>query len=67
MILSSGGKRPVEARYGIALSENPSNWFQLTVGSSGYVTEVVIDGQITVRGNDFKACLGLKSSNFGVS
>lgn len=66
-ISSSEVKRLVEARYGIALSENPSNWFQLTVGSSGYVTEVVIDGQITVRGNDFKACLGLKSSNFGVS
>ncbi len=66
-IASSEVKRLVEARYGISLSDNPANWFQLVPGSSGYITEVVIDGQKTVRGNDLKVCLGLKSSKFEVN
>lgn len=64
---SSEVKRLVEARYGITLSENPANWFQLQTGTSGYVQNVIIDNQITVRGNDLKICLGLKSSKFEIS
>lgn len=64
---SSEVKRLVEGRYGITLSENPANWFQLNLGESGYVTSVTIDGQKTVRGNDLKICLGLKSSKFEIS
>ncbi len=66
-ITSSEVKRLVEARYGITLSGDPSGWFTLVTGSSGYVSEVVIDGQITVKGNDLKACLGLKSPKFEVT
>lgn len=66
-LTSSEVKRLVEGRYGITLSENPTNWFQLCAGDSGYITSVVIDGQITVRGNDLKICLGLKSSKFEIS
>lgn len=66
-VAASEVKRLVEARYGITLSDNPANWFQVVPGSSGYITEVVIDGQKTVRGNDLKVCLGLKSSKFDVS
>lgn len=66
-IASSEVKRLVEARYGITLSEDPANWFQLIPGDSGYISDVVIDGQITIRGNDLTICLGLKSSKFDVS
>lgn len=66
-IASSEVKRLVEARYGITLSDNPASWFQLVPGDSGYISQVVIDGQITVRGNDLKICLGLKSPKFEVS
>lgn len=66
-IASSEVKRLVEARYGITLSENPANWFQLIPGDSGYISDVVVDGQITIRGNDLTVCLGLKSSKFDVS
>lgn len=63
---SSEVKRLVESRYGISLSENPGNWFQLSQGDGGYVTQVVIDGQITVKGEDLYVGLGLKSPKFEV-
>ncbi|MBQ8296509.1 MAG: sporulation protein [Ruminococcus sp.] len=66
-LTSSEVKRLVEARYGITLSSNPANWFQIVEGGGGYVSEVVIDGQKTVRGVDLKNCLGLKSSNYDVT
>lgn len=66
-ISSSEVKRLVEAKYGITLSGDPSNWFTLTAGDSGYITEVSIDGQVTVRGTEFKSMFGLKSSNFDIS
>lgn len=66
-ITSSEVKRLVEACYGITLSGDHSSWFTLVTGSSGYVSEVVIDRQITVKGNDLKACLGLKSPKFEVT
>lgn len=66
-LASSEVKRLVEARYGIVLSDDPNNWFQVTPGDSGYISYVVVDGQITIRGNDLKICLGLKSPMFTVS
>ncbi|MDD6279758.1 MAG: SpoIID/LytB domain-containing protein [Oscillospiraceae bacterium] len=66
-IASSEVKRLVEARYGVSLSDNPANWFQPVIGDGGFVTEVVIDGQKTVRGYDLKICLGLKSSKFEIT
>ncbi len=66
-LASSEVKRLVEARYGITLSEDPANWIQPVIGDGGYVTSVVIDNQITVKGYDFKIALNLKSSKFDVS
>lgn len=66
-ISSSEVKRLVEARYGVTLTGDPSSWFQVTEGGGGYVAEVTIGGQKTVRGTEFKACLGLKSSNFDIT
>lgn len=64
---SSEVKRRVEGRFGVSLSSDPSNWFQLVIGDGGFVTNVVIDGQKTVRGYEIKTALGLKSSKFEVS
>jgi SpoIID/LytB domain protein len=66
-ISSSEVKRRVEARYGIKLSADPVNWFKVMAGDSGYINSVEIDGQITVRGNDIKICLGLKSPKFDIA
>lgn len=60
-------RRLVQARYGIKLSDNPLNWFQVMSGEGGYISSVLIDGQITVRGNDLKICLGLKSPKFDIA
>lgn len=57
----------IEADYGIKLSDNPENWFAPYVGDSGYIYNVIIDGQIDVRGNDLRACLGLKSPKFDIA
>lgn len=64
---SSEVKRLVEGRYGVSLSDNPANWFQPVVGDGGYISEVVLDGQKTIRGYDLKICLGLKSSKFEIT
>jgi peptidoglycan hydrolase-like amidase len=53
--------------YGVSLSGDPSSWFQVITGDSGYVTQVVIGGQVTVSGTDFQSCLGLKSSKFNIT
>ncbi|MBE6859694.1 MAG: sporulation protein [Ruminococcus sp.] len=66
-ISSSEVKRLVEARYGIKLSDDPLNWFKVMEGDSGYINNVLIDGQITVRGNDLKICLGLKSPMYDIA
>ncbi|MGN0614353.1 MAG: SpoIID/LytB domain-containing protein [Porcipelethomonas sp.] len=54
----------LESNYGIALSDDPNNWIQVIEGDGGYAASVVIDGQVTVKGNEFKICLGLKSPKF---
>ena len=60
-------KKCIESDYGITLSDNPENWFAPYVGDSGYIYNVIIDGQIDVRGNDLRACLGLKSPKYDIA
>ncbi|MBQ7003006.1 MAG: sporulation protein [Oscillospiraceae bacterium] len=57
-------KTRLQNAYGIRLSNNPENWLTLIEGNGGYVNKVVIDGQITVRGNDLRGVLDLKSPKF---
>lgn len=57
----------IQGIYGITLSEDPANWFQVIEGDGGYCAYVVIDNQVTVRGNSFRAALGLKSPKFVIS
>lgn len=57
-------RRRIQSAYGITLSNDPANWINLIEGNGGYVNRVVIDGQITVRGNAFRSVMGLKSPKF---
>jgi SpoIID/LytB domain protein len=50
--------------YGIKLSSNPENWITIVEGNGGYANKVIIDGQITVRGNSFRSTMGFKSPKF---
>lgn len=54
----------IQSAYGISLSSNPENWISIIEGNGGYANRVVIDGQITVRGNAFRSVMGLKSPKF---
>lgn len=54
----------LESCLGITLSDDPSNWISITEGDGGYAAYVVVDNQVTVKGNDFRGYLGLKSPNF---
>ncbi|MDE6521062.1 MAG: sporulation protein [Ruminococcus sp.] len=57
----------IQEAYGIELSDNPNNWIKPTYSdTTGYVTTVNIDDQITVKGYEFKLAIGLKSSKFNV-
>lgn len=38
--------------------------FSIIEGDGGYAANVVVDGQVTVKGNDFRYYLGLKSPKF---
>jgi peptidoglycan hydrolase-like amidase len=60
-------KEKIENKYGITLSNNPQNWFKLTIGGGGYVSSVDIDGQKTVKGETFRSLLGLRSAKFVIS
>jgi hypothetical protein len=55
----------LESALGITLSDDPSNWISVIEGDGGYAAYVVVDGQVTIKGNDFRVYLGLKSPNFG--
>jgi len=57
-------KSTLESSLGITLSDDPSNWISIVEGDGGYVASVVVDGQVTVKGNDFRYYLGLKSPKF---
>ncbi|MDE5753881.1 MAG: hypothetical protein K2H89_04995, partial [Oscillospiraceae bacterium] len=54
----------IQNAYHIQLSENPEDWIQLVQGNGGYVQQVIIDNQITVRGDAFRYELDLKSPKF---
>lgn len=54
----------LEKNLGITLSDNPENWISLIGGDGGYVSEVIVDNQVTIKGNDFRAYLGLRSPKF---
>lgn len=54
----------LESCLGITLSDDPSNWISIIEGDGGYAAYVVIDNQVTVKGNTFRGYLGLKSPNF---
>lgn len=63
---SSEVKRLVESAYGVSLSDDPNEWFDLKTGDSGYIREVEIGGQVTIRGTSFQSLFGLKSSKFDI-
>ena len=61
-------KRRIESRFGVKLSDDPSNWIQpLYSEETGYVTDVCIDGQMWVKGYNFSLSMGIKSPKFNVS
>ncbi|MGN1480655.1 SpoIID/LytB domain-containing protein [Porcipelethomonas sp.] len=57
-------KSALESNLGITLSDDPSNWISIIEGDGGYAAYVEIDGQVTIKGNDFRYYLGLKSPKF---
>ena len=57
----------IQSAYGIKLSDDPYNWVKPEYSdSTGYVTYVNIDDQLTVKGYEFKLAIGLKSSKFNL-
>ena len=54
----------IQDAYHLTLSDNPENWMQLIQGNGGYVREVNIDNQMTVRGDAFRYKFELKSPKF---
>lgn len=57
-------RNALEGNLGITLSDDPNNWIQVIEGDGGYAASVIIDGQVTIKGSDFKYYLGLKSPKF---
>lgn len=60
-------KSILESNLGITLSDDPSNWVSVSEGNGGYAAYVTVDGQVTIKGNDFRYYLGLKSPKFTCS
>lgn len=54
----------LESNLGITLSDDPTNWISIVESDGGYAAYVVIDNQVTVKGNTFRGYLGLKSPKF---
>ncbi len=53
---------------GIELYDDPSLWFSdMTVGSSGYVTEIAFDKGVSMSGRELSHILNLPSARFAVS
>lgn len=58
-------KNRIESRYGIRLSNNPYNWIRPVYSQeTGYISDIMIDGQLTVKGYPFSLAMGLKSCKF---
>ncbi len=61
-------KSKIEKTYHLTLSDDPTNWIQPVYSEeTGYVTEVNIDGQKTIKGYPFSMALGLKSSKLNLT
>lgn len=61
-------KRLIEAEYKITLSDDPGKWIQPVYSQqTGYVTDVNIDDQLSIRGYELKLLLDLKSSKFNLT
>lgn len=61
-------KRLIEGEYNIKLSDDPGKWIQPTYSQqTGYVTDVNIDDQMSIRGYELKLLLDLKSSKFNLT
>lgn len=61
-------RKAIEKEYKIELSDQPDKWIQpIYSEQTGYVAEVNIDGQKTVKGYPFSVALGLKSGKFNVT
>lgn len=60
-------KSKIEGLYGITLSDNPYNWIQPVYSdATGYITDILIDGQMYVKGYAFSLAMGLKSCKFDI-
>lgn len=60
-------KSRIESAYGLTLSENPYNWIQpIYSEETGYITDILIDGQMYVKGYAFSLTMGLKSCKFDI-
>lgn len=61
-------KRLIETEYNITLSDDPGKWIQPVYSQqTGYVTDVNIDDQLSIRGYELKLLLDLKSSKFNLT
>ena len=61
-------KRLIEAEYQITLSDDAGKWIQPVYSKqTGYVKDVNIDDQLTIRGYELKLLLDLKSSKFNLT
>lgn len=61
-------KRLIENEYKITLSDDAGKWIQPVYSEqTGYVTDVNIDDQLSVRGYELKLLLDLKSSKFNLT
>lgn len=61
-------KRKIEKEYNIKLSDDAGKWIQpIYSKQTGYVTEINIDDQLTIKGYEFKILLDLKSSKFNLT
>lgn len=61
-------KKKLETAYHITLSDDPDNWIQPVYSDqTGYVTDVLIDGQTYAKGYPFSMMMGLKSSKFNLT
>ncbi len=54
----------IQDAYHLTLSDTPENWIQIIQGNGGYVRQVNIDNQMTVRGDAFRYQFELKSPKF---
>lgn len=60
-------KRRIESAYGLTLSDDPYNWIQpIYSDATGYITDILIDGQMYVKGYAFSLAMGLKSCKFDI-